>query len=38
MGTENNLVQDFERENHIFLDDEEQVKRETREKEWNLER
>ena len=38
MGAEDNLVRDFERENHILLDVEKQVKREDREKEWNLER
>ena len=38
MGTENNLVQDFERENHTLLDAKKQVKREEREKELDLER
>ena len=28
MGAEDNLVRDFERENHILLDSEKQVKRE----------
>ena len=37
MGAENNLIRDFERENHIFLDVEKQVKREEREKEWDIE-
>lgn len=37
MGAENNLIRDFERENHIFLDVEKQVKREDREKEWDRE-
>ena len=37
MGAEDNLVRDFERENHILLDAEKQVKREDREKEWDLE-
>ena len=37
MGTENNLIRDFERENKISLDVEKQVKQEKREKEWNLE-
>ena len=38
MGAEDNLVRDFERENHILLDAENQIKREDREKEWFLER
>ena len=38
MGAEDNLVRDFERENHTLLDAEKQVKREDREKEWDLER
>lgn len=38
MGAEDNLVRDFERENHILLDAEKKVKREDREKEWDLER
>ena len=37
MGAENNLVRDFERENHTLLDAEKQVKREEREKEWDRE-
>ena len=37
MGAENNLIRDFERENNTLLDAEKQVKREEREKEWNLE-
>ena len=32
MGAEDNLVRDFERENHIFIDAEKQGKREDREK------
>ena len=35
---ENKLIRDFERENHIMLDVEKQVKKEDREKEWDLER
>ena len=31
MGAEDNLVRDFERENHTLLDAEKQVKREDRE-------
>ena len=38
MGAEDNLVRDFERENHTLLDAEKQVKREDREKEYDLER
>ena len=38
MGAEDNLVREFERENHILIDAEKQVKREDREKEWELER
>lgn len=38
MGAENNLIRDFERENNTLLDAEKQVKREEREKEWELDR
>ena len=38
MGAEDNLVRDFERENHTLLDAEKQVKRDDREKEYDLER
>ena len=38
MGAEDNLIRDFERENHILLDAEKQVKREDKEKENDLER
>ena len=38
VGAENNLIRDFERENNTLLDAEKQVKREEREKEWDLER
>ena len=38
MGAEDNLVRDFEKENHILLDAEKQVKRENREKDLNLDR
>ena len=37
MGAEDNLIRDFEKENHTLLDAEQQIKREDREKEWNLE-
>ncbi len=35
---ENKLVRDFERENHTLIDVEKQIKREDREKVWDLER
>ena len=35
---ENKLVRDFERENDILIDAEKQVKREDKEKEWDLEK
>lgn len=38
MGAENNLIRNFERENNTLLDAEKQVKRENKEKEWELER
>lgn len=38
MGAENNLIRNFERENNTLLDAEKQVKREDKEKEWELER
>ena len=38
MGVEDNLVRDFERENHVLIDAEKQVKREDKEKELDLER
>ena len=38
MGAEDNLVRDFEKENHTLLDAEKQVKMEDKEKELNLER
>ena len=38
MGVENNLIRDFERENNTLLDAENQVKREEREKDLELER
>ena len=37
MGAENNLIRDFERENNILLDAEKQIKREDREKKFELE-
>ena len=38
MGAEDDLVRDFERENHTLPDAEKQAKQEDIEKEWNLER
>ena len=38
MGAEDNLVRDFEVENHTFLNAEKQVRREDRDKELDLER
>ena len=35
---ENKLVRDFEKENHTLIDAEKQVKKENREKEWEIER
>ena len=37
MGAEDNLIRDFEKETHTFIDPEKQIKREEREKEWDLE-
>ncbi len=37
MGSEDNLISDFERQYHILLDAEKQVKRDNIEKEWELE-
>ena len=38
MGAEDNLIRDFERENHTLLDAEKQIKREDKEMEWEFER
>ena len=38
MGSEDNLIRDFERENHTLLDAEKQVKIDDKEREWDLER
>ena len=35
---EDNLIRDFEKETHTFIDPEKQLKKEEREKEWDLER
>ena len=38
MGTGDTLIRDFEKETRTCLDGEEQIKREDKEKEWDLER
>ena len=38
MGAEDNLVRDFERENHVFIDATKQIEGEDREKELDMER
>lgn len=38
MGTEDNLIRDFQKETNTFLDLEKQIKKEEREVEWDLER
>ncbi len=38
MGAEDNLIRDFEKENHTLLDAEKQIKQEDREKELDIER
>lgn len=38
MGAENNLIRDFERENNILIDAKKQVKREERDKDFEMER
>ena len=38
MGAEDNLIRDFEKKNHTYLDAEKQLKHEDKEKEWYLER
>ena len=38
MGAEDNLIRDFQKETNTFLDPEKQIKKEEREKEWDLER
>lgn len=35
---EDNLIRDFEKETHTFIDPEKQIKHEEREKKWDLER
>ena len=37
MGAEDNLIRDFQKETNTFLDAEKQLKREEKEKEWDLE-
>ena len=38
MGAEDNLIRDFQKETNTFIDPVKQIKREEREKEWDLER
>ena len=38
ISEEDNLIRDFEKETHTFIDPEKQIKKEEREKEWDLER
>ncbi len=38
MGAEDNLISDFEKENHTLIDVEKQVNKEDKEKEWDWER
>ena len=38
MGTGDNLIRDFQKENNILLDAEKQIQKEDKEKEWDLER
>ena len=37
LGTEDDLVRDFQKENHILLDAEKQIQKEDRKKEWEME-
>ena len=37
IGAEDNLIRDFEKETRTYLDAEKQIKKEDREKEWELE-
>ena len=37
LGTEDDLVRDFQKENHILLDAEKQIQKEDRQKEWEME-
>jgi len=38
MGADDYLIRDFQKENHILLDAENQMQKEDKEKEWDLER
>lgn len=38
IAEEDNLIRDFEKETHTFIDPEKQIKHEEKEKEWDLER
>ena len=37
IAEEDNLIRDFEKETHTFIDPEKQIRKEEREKEWDLE-
>lgn len=37
IAEEDNLIRDFEKETHTFIDPEKQIRQEEREKEWDLE-
>lgn len=37
IAEENNLIRDFQKETHTFIDSEKQIKHEEREREWDLE-
>ena len=37
IAEEDNLIRDFEKETHTFIEPEKQLKKEEREKEWDLE-
>lgn len=38
IAEEDNLIRDFEKETRTFIDPEKQIRKEEREKEWDLER
>lgn len=37
LGAEDNIVRDFEKETRTFIEPEEQIRHEKREKEWDME-
>ena len=37
IAEEDNLIRDFEKETHTFIDLEKQIRKEEREKEWDME-